>query len=236
MMGWSVETEDALMTTYVHRYSVLGKSIEVRAVFDKVLNKYKLRFISIKPANETEVSLLTILTPHFKFTIDYVQDGKVVMIYPNPEVELFDDMQSITMYVDSLISLIIELISYSSNPLLRSEINYDLVSRGWILDLSGSLASMFKVYDTKAGIIRVNVELEQRQLELGKVRVDVLIRAITALRCMVNTLSNKGFNVSIIYDDLGIAHLTGEFPSLGILTLIALKIDGMINETEKSCS
>ncbi len=234
-MGWSVETEDALMTTYVHRYSVLGKSIEVRAIFDKVLNKYKLRFISIKPTNETEVSLLTILTSHFKFTIDYVQDGRVVMIYPSPEVELFDDMQSITMYIDSLISLIIELISYSSNPLLRSEINYELVSKGWILDLGGSLASMFKVYDMKIGVIRIDVELEQRQLELGKVRVDVLVRAITALRCIVNTLSNKGFNASIVYEDLGIAHLIGEFPSLGILTLIALKIDDVINEIEKSC-
>ncbi len=224
------------MATYVRRYSVLGKTIEIRVVFDKAINKYKLRFISVKPANEIEVSLLTILTPHFKFSIDYVQDNKVAMLYPSPEVELYDDLQTVSTYVDSLITLIIELLSYSSNPLLRSEINYELVSKGWILDLSDTLISMFKVYDTKVGIIRVSVELEHRQLELGRIRVDVLARAITALKCVVDTLVNKGFNAQIVYEDLGIAHLVGEFPSLGILTLVASKIDDMINETEKTCS
>ncbi len=95
---------------------------------------------------------------------------------------------------------------------------------------------MFKVYDTKVGVIRVSVELEHRQLELGKVKVDVLVRAITALKCVVDSLVNKGFNAQIVYEDLGIAHLTAEFPSLGILTLIASKIDDMINEVERSCS
>ncbi|WP_243668359.1 hypothetical protein [Vulcanisaeta sp. JCM 16161] len=86
MINWSVESEDALMTTYVYRYSVLGKTIEARVVHDKAINKYKLRFISIKPVNEIEISLLTILTPHFKFAIDYVQDNKVAMIYPSLEL------------------------------------------------------------------------------------------------------------------------------------------------------
>ncbi len=224
------------MTTYIHRYSVLGKTIETRVVYDKAINKYKLRFISIKPVNEIEISLLTILTPHFKFTIDYVQDSKVAMIYPSPEAELYDDLQSVSTYVDSLTTLMIELLSYSSNPLLRTEINYELASRNWILDLSDTSASMFKVYDTKVGVIRVSVELEHRQLELGKVKVDVLVRAITALKCVVDSLVNKGFNAQIVYEDLGIAHLTAEFPSLGILTLIASKIDDMINEVERSCS
>ncbi|MGC8542698.1 MAG: hypothetical protein ACP5NQ_02055 [Vulcanisaeta sp.] len=236
MINWSVESEDALMTTYVYRYSILNKTIEARVVFDKALNKYKLRFISIKPSSEDEVSLLTILTPHFKFTIDYVQDGKVVMIYPSPETEIFNDLQSVATYIDSLTTLITELISYSSNPLLKSEINSELLSRGWVVDLSGSLVSMFKVYDTKAGLIRVNVDLEQHQLELGKVKVDVLVRAITALNCIVNLLVGKGFVSSIVYEDMGIAHLTGEFPSLGILTLIASKIDDIINEIEKACT
>ncbi len=224
------------MTTYVHRDSVLGKSIEVRVVHDKAINKYKLRFISIKPASEIEVSLLTILTPHFKFTIDYVQDSKVAMIYPSPGSELYDDLQSVSTYIDSLMTLIIELLSYSSNPLLRTEINYELASRNWVLDLGDNTASMFKVYDTKVSIIRVSVELEHRQLELGKVKVDVLVRAITALRCVVDALVSKGFTAQIVYEDLGIAHLTAEFPSLGILTLVALKIDGIIDEVVSSCS
>ncbi|MFP3304465.1 MAG: hypothetical protein RXN89_00120 [Vulcanisaeta sp.] len=236
MINWSLESEDAVLSTYVYRYSVLGKTIEVRAVLDKAINKFKLRFVSIKPSDENEVSLLTILTPHFKFTIDYIPSDKIVMIYPSPETELFDDLRSISTYIDSLIALIIEVLSYSSNPLLKSEINYELLSRGWILDLGESATSMFKVYDTKVGIMRVNVELEHHQLELGKVKVDILIRAITALNCIVNSLASKGFTESIIYDDLGIAHLIGEFPSLGILTLIADKIDGIINDVVKSCS
>ncbi|WP_243666488.1 hypothetical protein [Vulcanisaeta sp. JCM 16159] len=218
MISWSAESEDVLMTTYVNRYSVFGKTIETRVVYDKAINKYKLRFISIKPMNEIEVSLLTILTPHFKFTIDYVQDNNIVMLYPSPEAELYDDLHAVSTYVDSLVTLLIELLSYSNNPLLRSEINYELVSRNWILDLSEESASMFKVYDTKVGIIRVTVELEHRQLELGRVKVDVLIRAITTLKCIVDSLVNKGFSAQIVYEDLGVAHLIGEFPSLGILT------------------
>ncbi|GAB6944824.1 hypothetical protein [Vulcanisaeta sp. JCM 14467] len=236
MINWNVESEDALMATYVHRYSVFGKTIETRIMYDKAINKYKLRFISIKPINEIELSLLTILTPHFKFTVDYIQDNKVAMIYPSPETELYDDLQSVNTYVDSLITLMVELLSYSSNPLLRTEINYELSSRNWILDLSDVTSSMFKVYDTKVGVIRVYVELEHRQLELGRVKVDVLVRAITALKCVVDYLVNKGFNAQIVYEDLGIAHLMAEFPSLGILTLIATKIDDMINEVERSCS
>ena len=236
MINWSVESEDALMTTYVRRYSVLDRTIEARVVYDKAINKYKLRFISIKPINEIEVSLLTILTPHFRFTIDYVQDSKVAMIYPGPGAGLYDDLQSVDAYVDSLITLVVELLSYSSNPLLRTEINYELVSRNWVLDLSDTTTSMFKVYDTRVGVIRVSVELEHRQLELGKVRVDVLVRAITSLKCVVDALISKGFSAQIIYEDIGIANLTAEFPSLGILTLIASKLDDIINEVEASCS
>jgi hypothetical protein len=192
MINWSLESEDAVLSTYVYRYSVLGKTIEVRAVLDKAINKFKLRFVSIKPSDENEVSLLTILTPHFRFTIDYIPSDKIVMIYPSPETELFDDLRSISTYIDSLIALIIEVLSYSSNPLLKSEINYELLSRGWILDLGESTTSMFKVYDTKVGIMRVNVELENHQLEPGKIKLDILIRAITALNCIVNSLANKG--------------------------------------------
>jgi len=50
MINWSLESEDAVLSTYVYRYSVLGKTIEVRAVLDKAINKFKLRFVSIKPS------------------------------------------------------------------------------------------------------------------------------------------------------------------------------------------
>lgn len=236
MVNWSIESEDSLTSTYVYRYPLLGKTIEARALFDKAINKYKLRFISIKPFNEDEVSLLTILTPHFKFSIDYVPDDKVIIMYPSPSNEVFDDLQSISTYVDSLITLLIEVVNYSSNPILRSEINYELVSKGWIVDLGEESINMFKVYDTKVGIIKVNANLEHQQFELGKVRVEVLVRAITALECIINSLSSRGFMKSMVYEDLGIAYLTSELPSLGILTLITSRIDDMIDEVVKSCS
>ena len=236
MINWSLESEDALSSTYVYRQTLLGKSIEARVVFDKVLGKYRLRFVSIKPSDENEVSLLTILTPHFKFTIDYAVGDKIVIMYPSPDTEFFEDLKAVSAYIESLITLIIETLSYLSNPLLKTEIRYELTSKGWILDLSEPITGMFKVYNTKIGIIRVYVELEHHQLELGRVKIEVFVRAMTALNCIVNSLVNKGFTETVVYEDLGVAYLVGEFLSLGVLTMIAERVDNVINDVVQSCS
>lgn len=221
---------------YTYKANFLDKSIEVRVLQDKVLNKYRLRFITIKPVNEDFVSLLTILTPYFNFTLDYAQDNKTVILNPTPSSEFFDNLDTISTFINTLIPLVIELISYVNNPMLKSEINDELIKREWVVSMDAQPLSMFKVYNTGGAIIRVSVDLEKPQLELGKARINILIKALTALKCLMDALVNNGFTPMIVHDELGIAIFEGEFPSLGIPTLLAIKMDDLINGIIKSCT
>lgn len=235
-INWALEMDSASVAIYTYRTNVLDKTLEVRVLYDKVINKYRLRFIAIKPANEDFVSLLTILTPYFNFTLDYAQENKTVILNPTPSSEFFEDLNGITAFINTLTPLIIELISYVNNPMLKSEINNELINRGWVVDMNSQPLSMFKVYSAGNIVMKVSIDLEKLQFEFGKARIDVLVRALTPLKCVVDDLINNGFTPMVVHDELGMAILEGEFPSLGIPTLLAVKIDDLINSIIKSCS
>ncbi|WP_069808083.1 hypothetical protein [Vulcanisaeta thermophila] len=234
-INWEVEMDTTSLSLFTYRANIMDKVMEVRVIYDKILNKYRLRFIAIKPVNEDLVSLLTILTPQFNFTLDYAQDSRTVILNPTASSEFFDNLDSINSLINALTPLLIELINYVSNPVLRSEVNYELVNRGWVVSMDSKPLSMFKVYNAGSNIIEVSIELERPQLELGRARINVLVRAPGPLRCIVDLLVSNGFTPTIVHEDLGVAVLDGEFPSLGIPTLLAFKVDDLINRAINSC-
>ncbi len=234
-MEWSIESADASSATYVARLSIEGRHVEARCVLDKSIGKFMLRLISIKPIGEAELSLLTAITGPFRLLIDYAPSDKAVVMYPMLEAKLFDSLDAIARYLESLLDLVREVLLYAENPRLESEANEELVRRGWVVDLTELRGGMFKVYDAGPGLFRVEVIPEGFGVEYVRVRVNVFVKARDEIGCMANALLNKGFSCVFLDEELGIGEFESSYLSLGIKLFVAEKVDSLIQEVIRSC-
>jgi len=236
MIQWVVEDEDDVNATLVHSRRIIDHEVEVRVSWNKVMRKYRLRLITVKPIDEMSMSLLSTLTSTFSFTLDYSIDDRMALLNPDPVHHVFESLESMDLYIETIMHLLNEVLTYSSDPLASIDFERNLVSRGWILyGRDSMIRELMRLYNKGGSVVKVEVFLTQTPLELGKVNVSIMIKGGLGLQCMIENLSRWGFDVELSYEPLGIAYLTGSFPSMGLVTAIADRIEKMIDDSTNRC-
>jgi hypothetical protein len=92
-----------------------------------------------------------------------------------------------------------------------------------------------RLYNKGSSLVRVEVSLTHAPLELGKVNVNIMVRSGLSFECIVDNMVRRGFELEVSYEPLGIAYLTGSFPSMGLVTATAERIERIVEESMGKC-
>ncbi|GGP20054.1 hypothetical protein GCM10007981_06580 [Thermocladium modestius] len=226
-----IEEQSAESTRYKLTSEIDGKMIELSVV--ESIPGIRLRLASLRPINENEFAILAPAMGRIGFYADYVKESGIMMLQPSLELRgmVMKDLDDVMPLLETIRELVSEVNYMINNPKSLLELKGELLGNGWLV---GDDSSLHKLYQALDGVIDVDIRIKPDMYSSSI--ADVVLSAMSrrgSLECLAGSFAVHGFTKA---EDFGhFIRLEGRLHTLGVLPIIASKVDEWMNQAISAC-